>query len=85
MAVRSSALVVGPRRIVVLHGKQARFLKDIKRKCSLQFKVAVPRISMLLSGCRICCVEKDMQRPIMAGVPPRRDGRYYVGSIFLAR
>jgi hypothetical protein len=33
-------LVVGSRRIVVLHGKQEPFPKDIKRKCSLLFKAA---------------------------------------------
>ena len=44
-------LLVGSLRIVVLYGKQEPFPKDIKRKCSLLFKAAIPRMSMTPGGC----------------------------------
>jgi hypothetical protein len=76
MAVQSGALVVGSRRIVVLHGKQEPLSKDIKRKCSLHFKATIPRISILLACYWVFCIEKYMRRLVTAGVSPHRDGRY---------
>jgi hypothetical protein len=76
MAVRSGALVVGSQQIVVLHGKQEPFLNDIKRKCGLYFKAAIPRIYILLACCWVCCNEKYMRCLVTAGVSPHKDRRY---------
>lgn len=64
MPVRAPKLVVGPLRISVLHGKQKGFSNDAKIDCSWQLKIAIPRISMLLRGCGICCDEKCTRRPV---------------------
>jgi len=63
IAVQSNALVVGSRRIMVLHGKQKPFSKDIKSKYSLHFKAAIPRVCMHLDSCWFCCVEKNVRCP----------------------
>jgi hypothetical protein len=79
MAVRGDALVLGSWCIVVLHGKQESFSQDDKIKCNLQFKAAIPRISMLLACCWVCCIEKHLRRLVTAPGSPHRDGRYRYG------
>jgi hypothetical protein len=80
MAVRSGAFVVGSRQIVVLHGKQEPFSKDVKKERNSPFKAAIPRISIVLACCWICCIEKYMRRLVTAGVSPHRDGHYVTSS-----